>query len=1039
MVSLALAALLAAPVLLTGEDVFVLDLNATPAITSSGVATHRYGFEGEVPGFATDGNGWYYFTAATPVFGEELYATNGEVANTFLVKDIAPGPASSAPRELVGAAGRVFFTRKGAADAHELWVSDASVPGTYKVFEANLIGGDDRVFGDRVALGGSLIFSLRDAAQGREPWVSDGTPAGTFALGDLMTAGDSDPRRFHVSADGSAAYFFADVDGASEPQLCRTDGSPAGTSVVAHLGLGADFQIGPMANAGALTYLSVKPQGTSSPAELWVTDGTPLGTQHLMDFQDDGLDLGEAIDQAGQLWFVAAGLGDEQRIWASDGTPAGTLPLTTVTSLSKVTGLTALNAGGLFVGQTTPLGLGLMRVTPTGKVVIVLSFTGIGGFESFGDFSQLGGSTYLLGAPTKNAELWVTDGSPQGTGQYHDFEPNGSSKPSDLTRTVNDKLILIATTQTEGRELRLVDPVANTVDVVDLDAGLGSLGSNPEGLTAIGSKRLFFSADFGGTGREPYYWSQATGVVALGDLNPGPGGSEPSEFTRLWTGSEELVVFRASATGGPPRPWVTDGTPAGTFELGALTYGAALPVDAGSPLGFDFIEVGNRIVFGADDGGLGRELWATDGTLAGTQKIQSGAVGGPAPQPRLLRRFGDRVVYAADGLTPAGLLPLGLWITDGTAAGTERLFASDPFFPMFMTAPSAIVVADGRIYFGGLFEDATAPGVVERRVVVTDGSLAGTQVLEATPLAQVPSVPFSEYTVFDGDFHYVAVEAGGIQAKLMRVRGSTLTTQTLGQIQVYSAPANRELESSARGLYFLGSVFLGGNEWTGPELHTSDGTPGGTHLVADLVPWGFEAPAEFTPVGGGLYFVADDGVHGRELQFSDGDDIELVCDLIFGPTYSKPSDLVLLGDQLVFAADVWSSGRELCFLPIQDAHVTQLGAGLDITLQASHPFLGMTSTIRSLGISPLEPSALLWSLPTLKPSSDRMLPGYGLWLDPFSATVIKGFAGGDWQTQVAVPSAPSLAGLTVHLQALTAPPSTPLLRSSNGLALTLGL
>jgi ELWxxDGT repeat protein len=55
-------------------------------------------------------------------------------------------------------------------------------------------------------------------------------------------------------------------------------------------------------------------------------------------------------------------------------------------------------------------------------------------------------------------------------------------------------------------------------------------------------------------------------------------------------------------------------------------------------------------------------------------------------------------------------------------------------------------------------------------------------------------------------------------------------------------------------------------EDTGRELWQSDGTPGGTKLVADIHPGpGDSHPAELTPVGRALYFSADDGTRGREL------------------------------------------------------------------------------------------------------------------------------------------------------------------------------
>ena len=63
-------------------------------------------------------------------------------------------------------------------------------------------------------------------------------------------------------------------------------------------------------------------------------------------------------------------------------------------------------------------------------------------------------------------------------------------------------------------------------------------------------------------------------------------------------------------------------------------------------------------------------------------------------------------------------------------------------------------------------------------------------------------------------------------------------------------------------------------------------------------------PQDLTAVGSTLYFVADDGVHGRELWKSDGTSsgTSLVADLVPGAVSSGPGQLTPVGDKLFFTA-----------------------------------------------------------------------------------------------------------------------------------------
>lgn len=293
-------------------------------------------------------NGYIFFSAFTATEGRELWKTNGTTASTQLLKDIVPGTGSSnepGSYYLVSTGTFLLFQAVAVGLGTELWKSDGTNAGTALLKDISP-GPDSSAPRSFTSLNNNtILFTATTLATGRETWKTDGTGSGTVILKDINPLGSSTPSplsgfgvEYYFLFNGKA-YFNAN-DGINGEELWWTDGTEANTSLFKEFTPGPPGSINlifDVVTMGSKFFFpSVTIFGTPR-FQVIESDGTPAGTQLFKDFTPGGQipilfpsydynaqSLSQALFQGDKFFFVAATPEEGYELWISNGTVAGT-------------------------------------------------------------------------------------------------------------------------------------------------------------------------------------------------------------------------------------------------------------------------------------------------------------------------------------------------------------------------------------------------------------------------------------------------------------------------------------------------------------------------------------------------------------------------------------------------------------------------------------------------------------------------------------------------------------------------------------------
>lgn len=369
--------------------------------------------------------------------------------------------------------------------------------------------------------------------------------------------------------------------------------------------------------------------------ELWKSNGTTAGTVLVKGIKP-GVNSSWPTNFAafnGKLFFVSDDGTNGKEVWSSDGSPGGTAMLKNINPGGSAEPYELVVSGGYlyFFADDGSHGSALWKSDGTASNTQMVSavsgyrLTDVNG-KVF--FSVNGGSSIYY-----DWDLWKSDGTPGGTSLVKDFYWNQL-----IMVNVNGTLFLSAgdsVGSTAGELWKSDGTPGGTVLVKDINPAYGD-ASNPRNLLNVNGT-LFFTADDGIYGEE--LWKSdgsENGTVLVQDINPG----------------------------------------GGSFNY-ACTYGPCLA------------DVNGTLIFTANDGSHGAELWKSDGSEDGAVLVKDISPSGSYIAEQITPVGGDKFFFVNG--TDAGLL----WVSDGTAAGTSLIH-------WFQHGPNLLtpVQSDGWLFFG---------------------------------------------------------------------------------------------------------------------------------------------------------------------------------------------------------------------------------------------------------------------------------------------------------------------------------------------------
>lgn len=499
---------------------------------------------------------------------------------------------------------------------------------------------------------------------------------------------------------------------------------------------------------------------TTEGIEPWATDGSDAGTFLLKDIMIGTgsstpviADFFKFIRLNNSLVFRSNSANSGYELWVTDGTVAGTqISYDVLAGPVGGIGIYQKVNSNVFAGCSNGSAAGICVYDgQAGVAPLLLSTGGTASGEAAGD-----GKLFFKSFNAGNYTYWVSDGTQLGTYDIGIPASNGEFF------YYYDGYAYFITTSGANSFINRTDGTLGGTSIVADSLYVPYVGSvQTLQRRAIGYKgKLIVLGDRNNDWNfEPYVIDGSSTIGVMLEINPDNSTPSPqnqdkrSSYPAWFCEYRDRVYFAAQSSETDREVWVTDGTTAGTDRLLDVFPGTA---------GSDPAEVqaiGTGLFFVATDSAHGRELWASDGTAAGTRCIDLR----PGPESSNIRNIfstGTELYFFAELDTALGmeLYRMPIPVVDTTVSVAD-IGLSAPVRVWPNPATHALTVQVSQAGGNGL-AGAKLYDLQGRRVAEVSGDRNTFELtLDVSSLA--PGIYVAETLLADGTAHRHKVVVGG--------------------------------------------------------------------------------------------------------------------------------------------------------------------------------------------------------------------------------------------------------------------------------------